>query len=38
MARHSVNKNASARTFRKNIGKTKKPNIAPPPTRGGYRL
>ncbi|WNK14571.1 MAG: hypothetical protein [Microvirus sp.] len=38
MKRTKVNKHRSAKQFRKNIGHTKKANIAPPPMRGGYRL
>lgn len=36
--RKPVNKHQSANKFRKGAGKTKKPNVAPPPMRGGYRL
>ncbi|WNK14539.1 MAG: hypothetical protein [Microvirus sp.] len=36
--RHPVNKQKSASKFRNQVGRTKRPNIAPPPTRGGYRL
>lgn len=36
--RMPVNKATSARFFRKNSERTKAPNMAPPPMRGGYRL
>jgi len=36
--RHNVNKGKAAGKFRKQIGKTKRVNIAPPPMRGGIRL
>lgn len=38
MKRYSVNKKQSARKFRKNTMRTKMPNIAPAPQRGGWRL
>ncbi|WNK15072.1 MAG: hypothetical protein [Microvirus sp.] len=38
MRRMPVNKAASARQFKKNVGRTKRPNIAPAPMRGGIRL
>lgn len=38
LKRSSVNKGRSARTFRKHSSRTKRPNIAPPPMRGGYRF
>ncbi|WNK13377.1 MAG: hypothetical protein [Microvirus sp.] len=38
MKRMHVNKRKSAGKFRRNISHTKAMNIAPPPTRGGYRL
>lgn len=37
MIRKRMNKAAGARKFRKQIGKTKAANLAPPPQRGGYR-
>lgn len=36
--RKPVNKRKSASRFRGNIKRTKAPNVAPPPARGGYRL
>lgn len=36
--RRPVNKRRSAKQFRRNISKTKRANVAPPPMRGGYRL
>lgn len=36
--RKPVNKRASAGKFRRNVGRTKAANVAPPPARGGYRL
>ncbi|WNK13027.1 MAG: hypothetical protein [Microvirus sp.] len=36
--RTRVNKGRSAAKFRSNIGRTKAPNVAPPPMRGGFRL
>ncbi|WNK13408.1 MAG: hypothetical protein [Microvirus sp.] len=36
--RHHVNKHKSASKFRKQVGKTKRANVAPPPARGGIRL
>lgn len=36
--RSRVNKGRSAAQFRRQAGKTKARNIAPPPMRGGYRL
>ena len=38
MHRHHVNKAKSARKFRKQAGRTKAANVAPPPMRGGIRL
>jgi hypothetical protein len=38
MRRRSVNKNRSARSFRKGASHTRRINIAPPPMRGGIRL
>lgn len=38
LKRMSVNKGKSSATFRKVHSKTKKPNVQPPPMRGGYRL
>lgn len=35
--RHPVNKSKSAKTFRRNVGKTKMANMANP-QRGGWRL
>ena len=32
------NKSSGASTFKRQIGRTKAPNLAPPPQRGGYRL
>ena len=37
MLRKSVNKKASAGKFKKQVGRTKAANLAPPPQRGGYR-
>lgn len=36
--RKPVNKSASAAHFRRNVKRTKSVNIAPPPSRGGYRF
>ncbi len=36
--RKPVNKRASVRSFRKNVAKTARINVAPASTRGGYRL
>lgn len=36
--RKHVNKNKSARSFRRNVGRTKSPNIRSAPQRGGWRL
>lgn len=36
--RRGVNKSKSAKSFRKNVGKTKAPNVKPAPMRGGIRL
>lgn len=36
--RSGVNKARSARQFRRNSGRTKGANVAPPPARGGFRL
>lgn len=38
MRRFPVNKGRSAAQFRRKAGRTKAPNVAPPPQRGGYRL
>lgn len=38
MKRFAVNKARSAGQFRRKAGRTKAPNVAPPPHRGGYRL
>lgn len=38
MRRRKVNKRSSARKFRKQVSRTKAVNIAPPPSRGGYRM
>lgn len=36
--RNAVNKGRSASKFRKQVGRTKGANVAPPPMRGGFRL
>lgn len=36
--RHAVNKHYSAKQFRNNVSRTKAPNMAPGPMRGGIRL
>lgn len=38
VSRNPVSKSASARSFKRNVGRTKRPNIAPNPMRGGWRL
>lgn len=38
MKRSPVNKNKSAKTFRKQVGHTKGANMHNAPMRGGYRL
>lgn len=38
LTRNPVNKNASARSFRKDARTTAAANLAPPPMRGGYRF
>jgi len=38
MRRYAVNKGRSARRFRRQIGRTKRINVAPPPMRGGFRI
>lgn len=38
VSRSGVNKGRSARQFRKNVGRTKAPNVAGAPMRGGWRL
>ena len=38
MRRIPVNKQSSAKQFKQNVKRTKAPNMAPPPMRGGYRL
>jgi len=38
MRRIPVNKGRSAAQFRNNAKRTKAPNMAPPPNRGGYRF
>ncbi|WNK13266.1 MAG: hypothetical protein [Microvirus sp.] len=38
MKRFSVNKHKSANKFRSNIKRTKAPNVAGGPMRGGWRL
>ena len=38
ISRSGVNKGRSAKKFRKQSGRTKGANMAPPPQRGGYRL
>jgi len=37
-SRKMVNKSRSKREFKNKISRTKSPNLAPPPMRGGYRL
>lgn len=37
-SRRSVSKVSSVRKFRKNVSRTKAPNIFPAPMRGGIRL
>lgn len=36
--RGHVNKGKSARSFKHQVGKTRKPNVSPAPMRGGIRL
>ena len=36
--RKSVNKGKSARSFRRNVKRTKSPNLRSAPQRGGWRL
>jgi len=38
LSRHSVNKHASARSFRGHVGHTKAANVMASPMRGGWRL
>ena len=38
VSRGRVNKQASARSFRRSISRTKGPNVRPGPMRGGIRL
>ena len=38
MKRFAVNKQRSARQFKRNVGKTKYANVKPGPMRGGIRL
>lgn len=38
LKRRPVNKFKSAKKFRRNVSRTKKPNVAPAPMRGGWRL
>lgn len=38
LKRKHVNKHSSAKKFRKNVRRTKKPNIVAAPMRGGWRL
>lgn len=38
MKRYPVHKQSSAKSFRRNTGRTKAVNLAGPPERGGYRL
>lgn len=38
LSRGGVNKAKSARSFRKSVGRTKAPNVAAAPMRGGWRL
>lgn len=37
-SRHPVSKGYSANKFRKQVGRTKLANLAPPPMRGGFRF
>lgn len=36
--RKKADKHSSAKRFRSDAGRTKAPNMAPPPMRGGFRL
>lgn len=38
LSRYGVNKGRAARGFRRAVGRTKRPNIAQAPMRGGWRL
>jgi hypothetical protein len=38
LRRSNVNKYSSARKFRGQMRKTKRPNVAPAPQRGGWRM
>lgn len=38
MYRKSVNKRRSAKSFRRNVGRTKSANVRSAPQRGGWRL
>lgn len=38
MRRIKLNKSRASRKFRKQVGRTKMANVAPPPMRGGYRF
>lgn len=38
LSRHNVSKSSSAKRFRSDSRRTKAPNLAPPPMRGGFRL
>lgn len=38
LKRHSVNKHKSAKSFRRMAGRSKAPNVAGGPMRGGWRL
>lgn len=38
LKRHRVSKSREAHSFRRNVGRTKSPNVAGPPMRGGWRL
>lgn len=38
LSRKPVTKSHAAKKFKRDVGRTKSPNAAPPPQRGGYRL
>lgn len=38
MKRYAVDKHGSAKQFRRNVSRTKSPNMRGMPMRGGYRL
>lgn len=38
LKRNTVNKQRSARSFRKNVQRTRAANVQPAPMRGGWRL